>query len=425
VFVDRNTASYCVNENISLAQALESLNANKRKMLFTVDNFFRLRGAFTDGDFRRWILKQTTIDLQIPVQKVANAKLVRAYDDEPPGRLAERLGQKIQFLPIVDAADRVVAIASFLDATLTLGKHSLNEDAPVITIAEIGNNHNGSLQRAKELVDAAAAAGADCVKFQMRDLAALYGARGDGNDASEDLGSQYVLDLLRRFQLNDAEFCEIFDYSRERGLTVLCTPFDQVSVDKLADYGMEGYKIASADLTNHELLRYVARLGKPMLVSTGMSTEQEIYEAVKRLRAEVAGFALLHCNSTYPAPFKDINLNYMARLKEIGECLLGYSGHERGYHVAVAAVAKGAKIIEKHFTLDRSLEGNDHKVSLLPHEFRAMIEAIREVEQSLGSNKPRNLSQGELMNRETLGKSLVAAVNVEEGQRLSAEMLSV
>ena len=425
MFIDRNTDAYCINENMPVIRALEVLSASKSKTLFTVDNFFRLKGAFTDGDFRRWIVRQQVVDLSIPVSLIANPKLMRAYDDEPPARLAEKLNQKIQYLPIVDADEHVVGVASLRSSTLMLGRHSLNEDAPVITIAEIGNNHNGSLKLAKQLVDEAARVGADAVKFQMRDLETLYINQGSSNDASEDLGSQYVLDLLRRFQLKDAEFREIFDYCRDKGLTVLCTPFDKVSVDKLADYGMEGYKIASADLTNHDLLDYVARLGKPMLVSTGMSTEQEIYEAVKRLRSNAANFALLHCNSTYPAPFKDINLNYMDRLKEIGDCLIGYSGHERGYHVAVAAVAKGAKVIEKHFTLDRNLEGNDHKVSLLPDEFRTMIEAIRQVEQSMGTNKPRNLSQGELINRETLGKSLVAATAIREGQRISADMVVI
>lgn len=371
-------------------------------------------------------MAQDSIDIQVPVHLSGNGKPIFAYDFESREQLAEKLNRKVQFLPLVDADDHVVGVASLRsNKNIMIGKHSLNSDSSVFTIAEIGNNHNGSIKLAKLLVDEAKSAGADCVKFQMRDLETLYATDTTEIAAEEDLGSQYVLDLLKRFQLSDAAFREVFDYCRSQDITVLCTPFDKVSVDKLVDYGMDGFKVASADLTNHELLTYIARAGKPMLVSTGMSTEQEIYEAVGVLKQESANFVLLHCNSTYPAPFKDVNLNYMSRLAEIGDCLIGYSGHERGYHVAVAAVAKGAKVIEKHFTLDRNMEGNDHKVSLLADEFRTMCEAIGQVSTSLGTNEPRNLSQGEMINREVLGKSIVAAVDIESGGRVTQDMIAI
>jgi len=426
MFIDRNIDAYCISERLPMTRALEMLSSSKSKTLFLVDDFFRLRGAFTDGDFRRWIISQSEIDINLPVKLAANPKPAFSYDFESSDRLAEKLNRKVQFLPLVDADEHVVGVASLAsNSNIVIGNHSLNPDAPVFVIAEIGNNHNGSLALAKQLVDEAKRAGADCVKFQMRDLETLYATDTSEISASEDLGSQYVLDLLRRFQLSDEEFREVFDYCHNQGITVLCTPFDKVSVDKLADYGMDGFKVASADLTNHELLTYIARVGKPMLVSTGMSTEQEIYEAVRVLRRDAATYVLLHCNSTYPAPFKDVNLNYMNRLTEIGDCLIGYSGHERGYHVAVAAVAKGAKVIEKHFTLDRNMEGNDHKVSLLPDEFRAMCAAIEQVNTSLGTNQPRNLSQGEMINREVLGKSIVAACPISEGERITDDKVSI
>src|SRR5690554_6157817 len=426
MFVDRNVDEYCVSERLPVSRALEMLSTSKHKILFLVDDFFRLKGSFTDGDFRRWIVAQDSIDIQVPAQLSGNSKPIFAYDFESREQLAEKLNRKVQFLRLVDADDHVVGVASLRsNRNIMIGKHSINADCSVCTIAEIGNNHNGSVRLAKQLVDEAKDAGADCVKFQMRDLETLYATDTTEIAAEEDLGSQYVLDLLKRFQLSDAAFREVFDYCRAQDITVLCTPFDKVSVDKLVDYGMDGFKVASADLTNHELLTYIARAGKPMLVSTGMSTEQEIYEAVRVLKQESANFVLLHCNSTYPAPFKDVNLNYMSRLAEIGDCLIGYSGHERGYHVAVAAVAKGAKVIEKHFTLDRNMEGNDHKVSLLADEFRAMCEAIGQVSTSLGTNEPRNLSQGEMINREVLGKSIVAAVDIESGARVTQEMISI
>ena len=167
----------------------------------------------------------------------------------------------------------------------------------------------------------------------------------------------------------------------------MCTPWDPPSVDRLADYGVDGIKVASADMTNHTLLRHMATKGIPLVVSTGMATEAEIRETVDLLRSSGAGFALLHCQSTYPAPYKDVNLRYLERLAEIGQCPVGYSGHERGIHVPIAAVALGAKIVEKHFTTDRELEGNDHKVSLLPGEFAEMVQRVREVEDVAGQQR--------------------------------------
>jgi N-acetylneuraminate synthase len=216
-----------------------------------------------------------------------------------------------------------------------------------------------------------------------------------------------------------------FNYCKQRGIVPLCTPWDEESVDALQSYGMSAFKLASADLTNHDLLEAMARIGKPLICSTGMSNEAEIIDAVRILRKHSAPFALLHCNSTYPAPFKDIHLHYMDRLRLIGDCPVGYSGHERGIFVAIAAVARGANVVEKHFTLDRNMEGNDHRVSLLPEEFRAMVQGIREVEQSLGSSQARRVTQGELMNREVLAKSLVINCDIHAGEIISAGMIEV
>jgi N-acetylneuraminate synthase len=308
-------------------------------------------------------------------------------------------------------------------AGIGIGARRIDADAPVFLIAEIGNNHNGDAALARRLIDEAAAAGADCAKFQLRDLEALYGARRQG---SNDLGAEYTLDLLERFQLGDEALRACLDHARRRGLVPLCTPFDVPSLQRLDDWGVEAFKIASADLTNHELITAAAATGKPLIVSTGMSTEAEIVETVRLLRSLGAAFVLMHCNSTYPTPPKDINLAYMPRLGEIGGCIFGYSGHERGFETPIAAVALGAKVIEKHFTLDRSMEGADHRVSLLPDEFRAMAQAIRNVETALGSaSEARRLSQGEMLNREVLAKSIVAAGPIRRGEVISRGMLAV
>ncbi|WP_082083537.1 N-acetylneuraminate synthase family protein [Paenibacillus beijingensis] len=311
------------------------------------------------------------------------------------------------------------------NAFICIGTTCIGEKSNPFIIAEIGNNHNGSVELAKKLVDHAKAAGADCAKFQMRHMTSLYRNDGNADDASEDLGTQYTLDLLSRNQLNDEDLFAVFDYCHEVGIIPLCTPFDPTSLNKLEKYGMTAYKLASADLTNHELIKEMAKTGKPLICSTGMSAESEIIETVQLLKKLQTPYVLLHCNSTYPAPFKDINLNYLDRLRKIGDCPVGYSGHERGIHVAVAAVAKGAKVIEKHITLDKNMEGSDHKVSLLPHEFATMVQGIREVQQALGASTERKVTQGELMNRENLAKSLVINRDLKSGEIIRQDMIEV
>jgi N-acetylneuraminate synthase len=232
-----------------------------------------------------------------------------------------------------------------------------------------------------------------------------------------------VLDLLTRFQLTDAELFEMFDYCKAKGILPLCTP-GFVQPRRPGEYGMAAYKVGSADLTNHELLEALARTGKPLLVSTGMSDEDEIIQAAQLLKTKGAPFVLLHCNSTYPAPFHDINMNYLERLKEISGGPVGYSGHERGYHAVLAAVALGARVVEKHLTVDRTMEGNDHKVSLLPEEFADMVRAIREVEEAMGIGGERRPSQGEIMNRTTLAKSLIATRHMEPGELIAEDAVA-
>lgn len=290
-------------------------------------------------------------------------------------------------------------------------------------IAEIGNNHNGSLERAIELIDLALDAGADAVKFQMRHLDQVYRQRTLRKDG-EDLGTEYVLDLLRRFELTVDEHRQLADYCRAKDALYLCTPWDAFSVDVLESFEVPAYKVASADLTNLPLLDHLAQTGKPLILSTGMSTSEEVKTTAAFLQKRNAQFALLHCNSTYPAPLHDINLKWMEQLRKIHP-LVGYSGHERGINVSLAAVALGATIIERHFTLDRSMEGPDHAASLTHSELKRLIEGIREIEASLGDGQSRVLSQGEMINRENLGKSLVAATALPKGTKLAAAHIKV
>ncbi|WP_025132262.1 N-acetylneuraminate synthase family protein [Pseudomonas sp. PH1b] len=291
-------------------------------------------------------------------------------------------------------------------------------------IAEVGNNHNGSLALAKQLVDASIEAGADCVKFQLRNREALYRSKADGSRA-EDLGVEYIQDLLDKVELNVDEHRQIRAYCAEKGISYICTPWDEPSVDVLAGFDVPALKIASADLCNPYLIAKAATLGKPLILSTGMSLEHEIERAIVQLRGLGVPFALLHCNSTYPAPESDIQLGYLARLREL-HGLIGYSGHERGTAISIAAVALGAKLIERHITLDRGMEGPDHLASLEPQEFRQLVEGIRQLEKALPWTGPgRHASQGELLNRENLGKSVIAARAIAPGETFTQDMLRV
>ena len=416
MIIDRQIKPFTISSEERVINALQKMcECGSRAILVTSEGGL-LEGVFTDGDLRHWLAKQKDANLNAPILEAANRQFLSARANSSPDKIAALFSEKVHFIPLLDAQGRLVAIARLDENHFKIGEFRLDAGGAVFVIAEIGNNHNGDVQRAKMLVDHAVAAGANCAKFQMRHMDSLFRKTAHKNGGDEDLGVEYVLDLLNRFQLTDEELFELFNYCKKQGIMPMCTPWDPTSLAALERYGMEAYKVASADLTNHELLEKLADTGKTLLVSTGMSEEAEIIEAVKLLRGRGSPFVLLHCNSTYPAPFHDLNLKYIDRLKEIGGGVVGYSGHERGYHAVLAAVALGARVIEKHVTVDRSLEGNDHKVSLLPGEFSEMVRAIREVEQALGIGAERKPSQGEMINRSTLAKSLIATRSMRPGE---------
>jgi N-acetylneuraminate synthase len=311
-----------------------------------------------------------------------------------------------------------------IERKLTIGNRLIGSGEPCFIIAEAGVNHNGSMVRAKQLIDAAAMAGADAVKFQKRNLEEIYQKKVLDNPNDSEQKYQFLIPMLKEFELSNDQFKELEKYAKEKGIMFLVNPWDIKSADKLEElFDIPFYKIGSPDLTNSELLSHVADFGKPMVLSTGMSTTEEIKETVKLLEENKVNFALLHCNSTYPAPFDKINLKFMEKLREFG-VPVGYSGHERGITVAMGAVAMGASIIERHLTTDKNLEGTDHKASLLPEEFKQMVQGIREVEMSLGKAE-RILSQGEMMNREILGKSIIVGKFIPDGTIITREMLEI
>jgi N-acetylneuraminate synthase len=425
MLIEHDVARYTVASDDAIEEGLRQITHNGKRTVICVEPNGVVMGVVTDGDFRRWLLANPDASLATRSSVVANRDFVSARFGAGHQEIERLFTPAIQIIPLLDDRGRLVAVARPRTRELRIAEQRLDELSPVFIIAEIGINHNGSLDAAKRLIEVAAKAGADCAKFQMRDLNSLYRNSGLVGDHREDLGAQYTLDLLERFALTIDEMFEAFDECRSVGITPLCTPWDITSANLLDEYGIPAYKVASADLTNHELLHRLAETGRPIIMSTGMSSESEISESVQLLRTTGSSYALLHCNSTYPAPFKDINLRYMDRLAEIGDCLVGYSGHERGHYVAVAAVARGARIVEKHITLDRRLEGNDHKVSLTPDELITMVREIRNVESALGVSVARSVSQGEMMNRVNLAKSLVARVPISAGQEIKDEDIEV
>ena len=306
--------------------------------------------------------------------------------------------------------------------TIMLKNQKITNDT-VFIIAEIGNNHNGSYQRAIDMIEKAAEAGASCVKFQMRHLNEVY-RKNSLAKSGEDLGTEYIIDLLSRFELSAQEHEDLASYCSKRGILYLCTPWDIKSVDLLEEFGVSAYKIASADLTNIPLIERIISTQKPIILSTGMSSEEEIEKTVCLLKENKCQFVVLHCNSTYPAPLEDINLGFLHKLKTKHN-YIGYSGHERGIHVSIAAVALGACVIERHVTLDRKMEGPDHAASLTFEEFREMVDGIGQVKKALGKQMSRKLSQGEMINRENLGKSLIAKKDLAKGTVLLAEHIDV
>ena len=426
MYLSKTNRKYIVFSEDSISESLVKISDNKSRIAFVVSEHGVLMGSVTDGDIRRWLISSGSVDLSLPVSSVMNPKCRKIRVQDSKRDLKQFFVNGVDCLPVVDENDHLIKLVFDQYQGFHIGSKQISETNPSFIIAEIGNNHQGEIELAKQLVDHAVAAGVDCAKFQMRNVSALYRNDGVADDDSADLGAQYTMDLLSKFQLTNDELFEVFDYCKSKGVLPLCTPWDLDSLRALEEYGMPAYKVASADFTNYELLSEIAATGKPFICSTGMSTEGEIRRTTQYLDNLGAEYVLLHCNSTYPTPYKDVNLKYLTRLRKITGRLVGYSGHERGIAVPVAAVALGACVIEKHLTVDKSYEGTDHKVSLLPEELHEMVRQIRIVEEAIGSdNSPREITQGELINRENLAKSLVATRHVSKGETITRDMICV
>ena len=299
----------------------------------------------------------------------------------------------------------------------------------VIIIAEAGVNHNGNYDLAVKMIHEAKRAGADYVKFQtaVPELVistfapkAEYQKETTGADESQ-------LDMCRAIHLPLTDYVKLAAICKEEGIGFMSTPFDLVSIDVLEELDMDYWKIPSGEITNLPYLRKIASKHRPVIMSTGMCEMQEIADALAVL--EAGGLTrdqitLLHCNTQYPTPFADVNLAAMHTIAATFGTKVGYSDHTRGIEVPIAAVAMGAKVIEKHFTLDCNMEGPDHKASLEPHQLKAMVDAIRNVEEAIGSAE-KHATASETPNKEVARKSIVAARAITKGELLTEENITV
>ena len=298
---------------------------------------------------------------------------------------------------------------------------------PCFIIAEAGVNHNGDPSLAQQLIEAAADAGADAVKFQTYKTGNLvtHQAKKADYQKKNDPGSTTQYQMLKNLELPEPVFKKLSAYAKTRGIIFLSSAFDEESIDLLKRLNVVAFKIPSGEITNFPLMEKIAHQNKPVILSTGMSSMDEVAEAVSFLQDKgCSDLVLLHCTTSYPAPMESVNLRVMDTMKETFDLPVGYSDHTRGILVPIIAVARGACIIEKHFTLNRSLPGPDHAASIEPAEFRRLVCAIRDTEATMGDGIKR-IQPCETGTRDIVRKSIVAAKNIPRGSVITRDMLVI
>lgn len=297
----------------------------------------------------------------------------------------------------------------------------------VFIIAEAGVNHNGSIELAKQLIDKASEAGADAVKFQSFKAEKLVTKNAKKAEYQQITTSnkESQFEMIKKLELDYERHRELIDYSHSKNIVFLSSPFDIESIELLNKLGLEIFKIPSGEITNLPYLRKIGSLKKKVILSTGMSTLGDIEKALEILRSGgTTEITVLHCNTEYPTPMEDVNLLAMKTIKDAFKVEVGYSDHTLGIEVPIAAVTLGAAVIEKHFTLDKAMEGPDHKASLEPEEFKEMVRCIKNIEQALGDGV-KKLTDSESKNINIARKSIVAGRKIKKGEILREDNLAV
>ena len=306
-----------------------------------------------------------------------------------------------------------------------IGRRSVGGNHPAFIVAEVGINHQGDVNLAKQLIEIAALAGADAVKFQKRTIERMLAKEGLNMpyEHGNSFGPTYGLHR-QALELSDDAYRELKLYAEKKGPIFFASAWDEESADFLESLEVPAFKIPSADLTNLPLLAHIARKKKPVLLSTGMSSLKEVETAYSVIRQHNAEIAIMQCTSTYPTDFSDVHLRVLKTYQErFPDCVVGYSGHELGIAIPVAAVAFGAKIIERHFTIDRTMKGGDHAASLEPIGLQKLVRDIRNTEMAFGTGV-KEIRPGELSIKRKLAKSIVSTQNIKKGDILRREMLT-
>ena len=308
---------------------------------------------------------------------------------------------------------------------LQLGNKNVGDGHPAFIIAEIGINHQGDVSIAKNLIQKAKECGADAVKLQKRSISRILTKSGleMAYDNRNSFGKTYGEHKIA-LELSEADYHELNTYCKKMDIIFCASGWDEESIDFLDEMGIPFFKMASADLTNFPLLVHTAKKNKPMILSTGMADMKMVQAAYSQMNQINNKIAILQCTSTYPSAFSEVHLNVLQTfMKEFPDAVIGYSGHEQGIAIPPAAVALGAKIIERHFTLDRTLKGGDHAASLEPQGFAKMVRDIRHIEEAMGSTE-KKIQESEAPVFRKLAKSIVSAVNINSGDSITADMLT-
>ncbi len=416
---DKSISAFCIEKQETIADAIQGFEKSKGLPLIVINQNNELIGSLSNGDVRKY-LSASSSTLSDLVIEALNSNPHYAFDSDDISVIKMELStEETRILPIINKKRELTSVAYFTDISFNINEKIITyRNNFIYLIAEIGVNHNGKLEEAMNLVDVAVNSGFDAVKLQFRSESTYSNCKDTGDI---DLGTEYILEELKRTALSIEEEQKLCNYIKSKNIDLIGTPFDDIALERLISYKPDAIKIASCDLTNHILIKSCAEKNLPLVLSTGMSNETEIIRTNKFLRDLEVNYCFLHCNSTYPCPIEDARLKYIHRLSKITEKISGYSSHDGNQVIPLAAIGAGAKIIEVHITNNKDANGTDHSASLISSELKNFVYSARLISNALGLSKPRVPTQGELINKISLGKSICYKHHFSEGHSINIE----
>ena len=418
LFIDNNVKRFVIDVNKTIRDAIPLFGTNFGLPLIVINDYGEFVGTLSNGDIRIFLTNSKN-NIENSIKDAYCRESKYCFDNFDKSIFEHFLSERnIKILPILNKYKKLKAVAYYEKIYFNIGNKIINNESNnIYIIAELGVNHNGSLQEAIDLIDNIHDAGFDAVKMQFRSSETYSNSKFD-NDI--DLSTEYILSELKRIDLTTKEEEKIVNYIKKKNLDFIGTPFDKKSLQRLLTYNPDALKIASCDLTNILLIESCSKENLPILLSTGMSNETEIIGTNQFLEELNVNRCFLHCNSTYPTPLDDVNLSYISRLKKITDCVIGYSSHDGDQLIPLASIASGARILEVHVTKDKNAQGTDHLASLSVNETKKFVHSARKIAISNGSSNPRIPSQGELMNKIPLGKSLSYSKDLRQGHQINS-----